>query len=548
MRQRSIFFLLFVIFSWSLNAQDPDLSMESPYQTFYSFLYYLQGDTYEPSKAAQALSYQGDQKGKEELAIKLKSILDGGGFYIILGRLPRDPNYVDTLTGRSVYFPFHERNPQIYLEKYGDRWLFSDETVDAIPVMYDQTFPFGIMRIVNKLPASLQKTFLNVPIWKYLAIPAVIVLTIAFYYLFLLVLFFVIQFIGNRFIRHLRGETKLKKRISSYLSFYFALGAGMMFLPGIMLPVKTMNFLVPFLEIARTILMIIVVLRVADVVVLYAREYVDRTTSKMDDQLLPIFTKFIQFFIIIGGLLNILQVLDVNITALIAGVSIGGLALALAAQDTVKNLIGSSMIFLDKPFQIGDYVVGSGYEGTIEEVGFRTTRLRNIDKSIISIPNGNVANDTITNLGLRPARRMQLAIGLMYNTAPGKIQRYLEGLRTLVESHPKTSKTDYIIRFHSLGASSLDIFFRVYLFAPTLADEFEIREEIIYGIVRLAEKVGVSFAFPSTSVYMEQVNPAEAEKRAEDEQTQSITAFLDQFEKNIQQKYFTNEEDSSAQV
>lgn len=535
-----------MFFTCFLNAQEPELNMKTPYQTFHSFLYYLQGDTYEPEKAAQALSYQGDQEEKEELAIKLKSVLDGGGFYIILGKLPRDSNYVDSLTGRSVYFPFHERNPQIYLEKYGDKWLFSDETVDAIPAMYDQTFPFGIMRIANKLPAKLQRNFLNVPIWKYLAIPAVLILTIAFFYLFLLVLFFVIKFIGNRFIRHLRGETKLKKRIASYLSFYLALGVGMMFLPGIMLPVKTMNFLVPFLEIIRTIVMIIVVLRLADVIVLYAREYVDRTESKMDDQLLPIFTKFIQFFIIIGGLLNILQVMDVNITALIAGVSIGGLALALAAQDTVKNLIGSSMIFLDKPFQIGDYVVGSGYEGTIEEVGFRTTRLRNIDKSIISIPNGNVANDTITNLGLRPARRMQLSIGLMYNTPPDKIQSYLEGLRNIIESHPKTSKTDYIIRFHSLGASSLDIFFRVYIFAPTLADEFEIREEIIYGVVRLAEKVGVSFAFPSTSVYMEQLKPEEGEEQPVDDRQQSIAAFLDQFEKNIQQKYFSDEEESGA--
>jgi len=546
MRQRSIFLLLFIFFTGWLKAQQPDLSMESPYHTIYSFLYYLQGDSYEPAKAAQALSFQGTQKEREELAIKLKAVLDGGGLYIILGRIPHDPDYVDTLSKRSVYFPFHERKPQIYLEKYGNRWLFSDETVDAIPAMYDQTFPFGIMRIANKLPAELQHNFIGVPIWKYIAIPALILVTIGFFYLFLLILFFVIRFVSNKFIKHLRGEKQLKKRLASFLSFYWALGVGMMFLPGIMLPVRTMNFLIPFLEIMRTIVMIIVVLRLADVLFLYAKEYVERTPSKMDDQLLPLFIKVVQAFIIIGGLLNILQVLDVNVTALIAGVSIGGLALALAAQDTVKNFIGSSMIFLDKPFQIGDYIVGSGYEGTIEEVGFRTTRLRNVDKSIISVPNGNVANDTIVNLGLRPARRMQLTIGLMYSTPPDKIQRYIEGLRTLLESHPKTSKTDFVVRFHSLGASSLDIFFRVYLFAPTIADELEIREEIIYGIVRLAERIGVGFAFPSTSVYMEQIKPGDGETRAVEEQNQSIAAFLDQFEKNLQRKYFKDAEDSGT--
>lgn len=530
----------------TLWAEKPDMSMSSPYQSVYQFLYFQQIDSYDIEKSAQTLKFTGSNEDRQELARQLKLILDGGGYYVVLGRLPREAGYVDTLSGREVYFLFHERLPEVYLEKYDDQWLFSIETVNSIPALYKRYFPLGVSRLANQLPAPLQKTYLDVALWKYLAVPALIIVGFLAYYIFYFLLFLVIRIVGNKYVRHLRGELKLKKKLATFISIYFAIGIVITLLPGIMLPVLLVNFLIPFLMIIRVVVLIVVILRVADVFFLYARDYVEKTPSKMDDQLLPIFIKMVQFVIIIGGAINIMKALEVNVTAVVAGVSIGGLAVALAAQDTVKNFIGSAMIFLDKPFQIGDYVIGGGYEGTVEEVGFRTTRLRNADRSVISVPNGNVANDTINNLGLRPSRRMQLTIGLMYSTPPDKIDKYLKALRTMVDVHPKASSDDHMIRFHNLGASSLDIFFRAYLFAPTLVDELEIREEIIFGIVRAAEQVGVSFAFPSTSVYMEQTTPPEEDTRDVQTLNESVSAFMHQYENRLKEKYNTIPPDSGA--
>jgi MscS family membrane protein len=547
MRKLLLLFIIGISAFIKLDGQAVDMSMKSPYHTVYAFLYYLQPETYNPQKAAETLAVVDTTANRIEQARRLKAILDGGGHFVVIGRLPQDPDYIDTIySGRQVYPLFYEKLPLVYVEKYGDRWLFSRETVLAIPTLYNSTFPYGIASIVDLFPKSAQKTFLGIEIWKVVTIAIVLLLSIAFYYLFILIYFLVIRFLAVNYVKHLRGEEKLKKRLASFLALWSTIGIVLIILPALMLPVRTMNFVIPFLITIRTFVLIIVFLRIADVFFLYAKEYVEKTPSKMDDQLLPIFIKAIQLIIILGGVLNILQAMNVNITALIAGVSIGGLALALAAQDTVKNFIGSAMIFLDKPFQIGDYIVGSGYEGTIEEVGFRTTRLRNVDKSVIAVPNGNVANDTIVNLGLRPTRRVQLTIGLMYSTPPDKIEQYISGLRQIVETHPRTSKTDYIIRFHSLGASSLDILFRVYVFAPTIADEMEIREEIIYGIVRLAGQLGIGFAFPSTSVYMEQTKEPEKDNRPKDELRHVLNDFLDRYERDLQQKYIEDSEDSGT--
>jgi len=518
----------------------------TPYHSIYNFLSNLQQDSYDPLKASRSLNFNGSDLEKKELAIKLKAILDGGGYYIVLGRLPREPDFVDTLTGRMVYWPYHERRPEIYLEKYGDQWLFSTETVDAIPGLYTKLYPFGLSKIIKRLPPFFHMAFLDIPVWKYLAIPSLAILLVGGYYLLFWIFNYLLKIIGGRYVVHLRGEDRLKRRISSLVSLFFTVGIGVKLLPSLLLPVQFMNVLIPVLNIVRTVILIVITLRIADVFFLYIKDYVEKTPSKMDDQLLPIFIKGVQFVIIIVGILNVLQELEVNVTALIAGVSIGGLALALAAQDTVKNFIGSSMIFLDKPFQIGDYIVGGSYEGTVEEVGFRTTRLRNVDKSVISVPNGNVANDTIVNLGLRPARRMQMTIGVLYSTPPVKIQKFLEGIRAILDTHPKTSKTDYIVRLNSLGASSIDIFFRVYIFSPTIVNELEIREEVMFGIISLAEKVGVSFAFPSTSLYIEQDKPPVKDERIIQDVNADMNAFLADYQRKLEDKYRESDEDSGA--
>lgn len=533
-----------VINTGLLKAQSADLSMRSPYHTIYAFLYYQQADSYNPQMSALTLNTDGSIAESINKARQLKMVLDGGGYFVHLSKLPREPNYVDSVSNSNIYVLFPDRLPEVYVERINGKWQFSKHTVDLIPHLYARTFPFGLNKLLETLPKSGHRIFLGVEIWKLVAILIGVGFFFIVFFLLSWLLRIVLGVLANRYIRHLQGQSRLKSRLTQLISVYVCLWALSLTLPVLLLPIKLLNVLLTMMQLARTILLVFVLLRIAEIVFLYARDYTSKTSSKMDDQLLPIFERVIVFIVVVGGFLNILQTFDVNITALIAGVSIGGLAVALAAQDTVKNFIGSAMIFIDKPFQIGDYIQQGSIEGTVEEVGFRTTRLRNVDKSVISVPNGHVADATITNLGLRPARRMQLSIGVMYSTPPEKIEMFTHGLRHLIEKHPYTSKTDYIVRFQNLGPSSLDIFFRVYIFATTMVEELNYREDLLFGIVKLARELEIGFAFPSTSIYVEQ-NEVPAKESKPDENLQiTMQAFLEQYEKKMQEKFRETEDHS----
>ena len=227
------------------------------------------------------------------------------------------------------------------------------------------------------------------------------------------------------------------------------------------------------------------------------------TETSLDDQLVPLFRKTAKVFVIGFGLVYLLNNLNFNLTALIAGVSIGGLAFALAAQDTIKNMFGSLMIFIDRPFQIGDLVSLEGTLGTIEEVGFRSTRVRTPANSLVSVPNGKVVDMVIDNLGMRVYRRFQTNISLTYDTPVDLIETYVEGLRQIVLSHPKTNKDNFEIHLNDMAASSLNVLMNIFFIEEGWSSELKARHEIITEAIRLAELLKVRFAFPTQTLHME---------------------------------------------
>ena len=228
------------------------------------------------------------------------------------------------------------------------------------------------------------------------------------------------------------------------------------------------------------------------------------TESKMDDQLLPVLKRAGQFVILAIWLFHLLSVLNVNITTLIAGLSIGGLAVALAAQDTLKNLFGSIMIFLDRPFQIGDWVKFSEGEGTVEEVGFRSTRIRSFANSVIYVPNSKLSDSMIDNFGLRIYRRYSTTIGITYDTPPDRIEEFIIGLRLLVTENPNITNENYEIHLNGLGASAFEILFYIFFEVPDWSAELKEKHNLLMAIIKLAHRLDVKFAFPSQSIYIEQ--------------------------------------------
>ena len=195
---------------------------------------------------------------------------------------------------------------------------------------------------------------------------------------------------------------------------------------------------------------------------IFYEDYTITSPSKLDDQLVPVLRNFLKGIVIFIGFLKLLTDFGLDPTTVIAGASIGGIAIAFASQDTVKNLIGTFMIFLDKPFHIGDWIVAEGVEGTVEEVGFRSTRIRAFDTSIFQIPNSKLAEIVVNNKGLRHYRRYKTELGLRFDTPPELIEAFVKGVRQLVILHPDTLSEEYNVEFTNFGPSSLIIMLNVF--------------------------------------------------------------------------------------
>lgn len=229
------------------------------------------------------------------------------------------------------------------------------------------------------------------------------------------------------------------------------------------------------------------------------------TESKSDDQMVPfvkelskIITIILGFFVVLGS------VFDLNVATIIAGLGIGGIAIALAAQDSLQNLLGSFTIFADKPFVVGDLVRIDKYEGSIERVGFRSTWLRTLDKTLVVIPNKKMVDSPLENMSLRNLRRMKFNIGLKYDTPIEAMKKISKEVEQFVNVHPATSN-DTLVSFESFGDSSLNIQVLYYIEIVFYNDYMRIREDINYEIMDIVAKNGADFAFPSQTVYHEYV-------------------------------------------
>lgn len=229
-----------------------------------------------------------------------------------------------------------------------------------------------------------------------------------------------------------------------------------------------------------------------------------QTHTRFDDVLIPLLRKTFKLFILVLGITYFSYSQNINLWPLIASLGIGGVAFAFAAKDTVENFFGSIAVLLDRPFDIGDWVVIDDQEGTIESVGFRSTRIRTFYNSQITIPNANLVRAAVDNYGRRRYRRWKTALSLQYDTPPDKLICFAEGVRELVRQHPFTRKDYYQVWVNEFNASSIDVLLYLFFEVPDWSTELRERERLLVDIVRLADQIGVSFAFPTTTVHLYQ--------------------------------------------
>jgi MscS family membrane protein len=227
-----------------------------------------------------------------------------------------------------------------------------------------------------------------------------------------------------------------------------------------------------------------------------------RTESKLDDQMVPLARKGAKFFIATLGFLLAAQNLGYSISGLLAGLGIGGLALAMAAKDTLANLFGSLMIMLDRPFTAGDIVKFDGGEGVVEEIGMRSTRVRTASKTVISIPNQHLANATVENQSLMPRRRIRFTLGITCNASATQMRELVARIDGYLKTHPEVDAEQVVVRFTEFGASSLDILVQYFANTTDWAEHLRVREEVNLRLMGLVEEMGLQIALPTRTVHL----------------------------------------------
>jgi MscS family membrane protein len=207
----------------------------------------------------------------------------------------------------------------------------------------------------------------------------------------------------------------------------------------------------------------------------------------------------VALFVIVGSLLTI-QSLGYNVTAILQGLGIGGLAFALAAQDTIANLFGSIVVAIDQPFKLGETVRIGANQGTVEEIGLRSTKIRLVDQSLVAIPNRTVSNEAIVNLSRFTGRRAEQVFGLTYDTTPEQMEAMVAEVRRIITAEPEVDPASVLVFFRDLSASSLDIWSVYVTRSPGNPAHLAVRQRINLAIMRTVAARGLSFAFPTQTV------------------------------------------------
>ncbi len=249
--------------------------------------------------------------------------------------------------------------------------------------------------------------------------------------------------------------------------------------------------------------------KMLDAAAVFMGDLTSRTESKLDDQLIPLIRKAAKTFLVILAFILTAQNLGYSVSGLIAGLGIGGLALAMAAKDTLANLFGSLMILIDRPFHVGDWITFSGGDGVVEEIGLRSTRVRTFAKTVVSIPNAALANATVENHSLMPKRRIKFTLGVTYESTVEQVEALVLNIEKYLKSNKDIDQEFMLVKFTTFNDSSLDLF--VYCFTVTTdwTQHLSVKQDVNFKVMGLVEELGMGIAYPTQTVHLVGEGPGE---------------------------------------
>lgn len=380
----------------------------------------------------------------------------------------------------------------------GHRWVFSRRTVERIGAWYgdlkDRWF------IENMPPPLLRPGPKELLLWQWLALPLLVFLAWGFGR----AVGWLSQIVLGRIAARTSGtwDDALLVRLRRPIRGFWALVAMEVVLPWLALYEPAEVFLKKVLRALLFVMFFWGLLRSVDVIGDFLVNHWEKTKDAHGMRsIIPVAESILKIFVIAMALIVILSEFGYPAASLITGLGVGGIALALAAQKTVENLFGSVSIGVDKPFRVGDYVRIEDIAGTVELIGLRSTRIRTLDRTVITIPNGRLADMRVESFAPRDRIRLAMKIGLVYETTAAQMREVLEGVERALREHPKIWGDSVTVRFESFGDSSLNI--QVMAWFLTDADTFPlIRQEMLLSFMDVVEKAGSGFAFPTQTIHL----------------------------------------------
>ncbi|MBU2500587.1 mechanosensitive ion channel family protein [bacterium] len=255
-------------------------------------------------------------------------------------------------------------------------------------------------------------------------------------------------------------------------------------------------------RIAVVLVVVWTAFRMVDALAVFLDEIAGRTDSRLDDQVVPLVRKALKTFLAILAFILVAQNLGYSVSGLLAGLGIGGLAVAMAAKDTLANLFGSMMILIDQPFHKGDWITFPGGDGVVEEIGLRSTRVRTFAKTVVSIPNQALANATVENHSLMPKRRIKFTLGVTYQSSRDQIRALVERIEAYLQGNPDIDQEFMLVKFTEFNASSLDLFIYCFTVTTDWTRHLSVKQDVNLAVMGMVEDLGMSIAFPTQTVHL----------------------------------------------
>ncbi len=432
-------------------------------------------------------------------------------------RIPNTKRVSTRTTGKPYVFNTYENGAIeiVFVDNVG--WQFSSATVAALPALLDEVSTQekveGVaddavahlpvhLKLRAMIPPRFKEQQLILEQWQWFGIAAIILAGFIVDKLIAMLLALGVRIWRARWARGVYREvpdTILRPFGLMVMAFMWWAGVNMLGLPASVLLILLVS--VKFLACLATVW---VAYRLVDLTTAFLNQAASRTQSKLDDALVPLVTKTLKVFVTVMGVVFIADNLNIDVTSLLAGLGLGGLAFALAAKDVAGNLFGSITVLLDQTFHVGDWVIIGDVEGSVEHIGFRSTRIRTFYNSLVSVPNSTLITAAVDNMGARTYRRLSCKFAIAYDTPPERIEAFCEGIREIVRQHPYTRKDSYHVYLNGFSASALEILVYIFWRTPEWGTELRERHRFLIDCLRLAKRLGVEFAYPTQTVHLKQ--------------------------------------------